>query len=227
METTAHGLNATIAGADRRRAARSRSGPSAPTAQPPGPPPPSSPALLDSVQQASPFSYSARLSATPQAAPAAAALPRPLVLPSLRAVKVELSSSSSDYDDDDDDDRIAGPAVVLDGYSSCSTLGDVCSAADRHECSCSSVKGMGLQQAQLQQQQQMVPFDRDDDDDAACDNLLLDILSGDGQGQGGDDGFFSLLADDMIIDPSCTTSAEASPEPLGGLNCFVKEETSF
>ena len=138
-------------------------------------------------------------------------------MPSLRAVKVELSSSSSDYDDDDDDDRIAGPAVVLDGYSSCSTLDDLSSAAERPEC---SVKVGGLQQ----EQQQMVTFDRDDD--AACDNLLLDILSGDGQGQGGDDGFLSLLADDMIVDPSCTTS-ETSPEPLQGLDCFVKEETRF
>lgn len=256
METTAHGLNATIAGttADRRRASlrqsgRRRTAPtlsgSTPTAPPPvGLPglPSDSPVLksdqpLDSVEprdssdqpllsdqqdSCSPFSYAARLALAPDMAPAAAVLPRPLVRPTLRAVKVEMSSSSSSASsDDDDDDKTASAAVVLDGYSSSSTLDDLSSATERQDCSCFVKEARTLQQ---QQQQQMVPFDRDDDD--ACDNLLLDILSGDGQGQDGHDGFFSLLADDMVVDPSCSGS-QTAPEPLQGLNCFVKEEAGF
>eukprot|EP00904_Undaria_pinnatifida_P005436 jgi/Undpi1/2021/HiC_scaffold_12.g05407.m1 len=170
----------------------------------------------------SPFSYAARLALAPDMAPAAAVLPRPLVRPTLRAVKVEMSSSSSSASsDDDDDDKTASAAVVLDGYSSSSTLDDLSSATERQDCSCFVKEARTLQQ---QQQQQMVPFDRDDDD--ACDNLLLDILSGDGQGQDGHDGFFSLLADDMVVDPSCSGS-QTAPEPLQGLNCFVKEEAGF
>lgn len=64
--------------------------------------------------------------------------------------------------------------------------------------------------------QQTIVFEKDDD--AACDDLLMDILSGDGEHNGDDDEFLSLLADD-IVDPSC--------DPLESMNGFVKEELEF
>lgn len=61
----------------------------------------------------------------------------------------------------------------------------------------------------------------DKDDEAACDDLLMDILSGDGDDDGGC--FLPLLADDPC------NGQHASPPPfaLGSLNNFVKQEVEF
>lgn len=107
-----------------------------------------------------------------------------------------------------DEGEVEGTAVVLDGYSSTSTFDDASSTAEPPH---------------LDEHDEAVAFDRDDD--AACDHLLLDILSGSGEEGGADDGFLSLLADDMIAnEPS---SEGASHEALEGLNGFVKREIEF
>lgn len=64
------------------------------------------------------------------------------------------------------------------------------------------------------QHQQPAVFDKDDE--AACDDLLMDILSGDGDGGVHDNGFLSLLTDDG-------TSAPAGGA-CGSNPSFVKQE---
>ncbi|CAM9751696.1 unnamed protein product [Ectocarpus fasciculatus] len=141
---------------------------------------------------------------SPAASPTSAGSERPLKqLPSV--VKMEVTS---DCDEGRDGVVVPAPAAApvgdSGGYSSSSsTLGDSTPFA-----------------ADGPNQQQTVEFDRDDD--AACDSLLMDILSGgDGQqgdGNNDDDGFLSLLSDDdmMIVNPASE-----------GLNVgFVKRENS-
>ncbi|CAM9288160.1 unnamed protein product [Ectocarpus sp. 6 AP-2014] len=154
-----------------------------------------------------PTSNGAPAAAAPASASSPAASPSPAgsELPLKQLPNVVKMEVTSDCDEGRDEVVVPTPsaAVVGDsGYSSSSTLGDSTHFA-----------------AGGPHQQQAVEFDRDDD--AACDSLLMDILSG-GDGQQGDgnedDGFLSLLSDDdmMIVNPASE-----------GLNVgFVKRENS-
>ncbi|CAM9597521.1 unnamed protein product [Pylaiella littoralis] len=128
---------------------------------------------------------------------AATALPPPaqqhdlLVLPHI--VKMEVTS---DCDAGNKPTAENSSAFVVDsGYSSSSSLGETCDA--------SVTVAEVQQQYQRQRQQQHVCVSLDQDvvefDDAACDTLLMDILSGGGEEGDDDDDFFSLLSDDDMI----------------------------
>ena len=130
--------------------------------------------------------------------------------PSVRSCQVKLEVSS-------DKGTTEEASIVVDDNSSL-TLGDA-PTVSRPECEPSRSPPFKqsplLKQQQDLQQQTMTIFDKDDD--AACDDLLLHILSDDGQSLGSSDGFLSLLIDDMITSTS-------SLESIGCLSPLVKHE---
>lgn len=153
-----------------------------------------------------PTSNGAPAAAASASSPAASSTPVGSELPLKQVPNIVKMEVTSDCDEERSGVVVPTPAAAVvgdSGYASSSTLGDSTPfAADGPH-----------------QQQQAVEFDRDDD--AACDSLLMDILSG-GDGQQGegndDDGFLSLLSDDdmMIVNPASE-----------GLNVgFVKRENS-
>lgn len=212
VETAAHGHTAATRNADRRRVSLRASGRRASCANPtasscvasPGAQCPALFSHLESKHVDSGFHPGAAAVTPGDVAPGATA-PNPLVRSSL--VKREVSSDEGEGE---------GAAVIVDGYSSSSTSDDTSTTAKQQP---SAAKGTVLQQRQ--QQQHELVFDKDDD--AACEDLLLDILSGNGEERDGDDGFLSLLADDIIVNPS----SESAPESLESLNGFVKREIEF
>lgn len=132
------------------------------------------------------------------------------------SVKVEVSS-----DDEEEEHSAAAVFVANDSdYSSC-TVDDVSSIASdcqQHKCAAAFADDDSAMKAtDPASRPQPAVFDKDDD--AACDDLLMDILSGDGQPDGDDDGFLSLLADDIVNLP-CSASLES-------VNGFVKQEIEF
>lgn len=135
--------------------------------------------------------------AAPASAAPTAAPPQPLIRPSL--VILEVAS----------EEGIAGDAAtVVDGYSSSSTGDEPVSSPETQGPS----RLTPLKQPTPSLQQQQAALDKDED--AACDDLIFDILSGDGQPYN-NDGFLSHLTDDMIV---------ASSETIGGLSSSVKHE---
>lgn len=150
-----------------------------------------------------PTSNGAPAAPVPASSPAASPSPAGSYLPLKQLPNVVKMEVTSDCDEGRNGVVVPTPAAAVagdSGYSSSSTLDDSTSFATGGP-----------------HQQQAVEFDRDDD--AACDSLLMDILSG-GDGQQGDgnddDGFLSLLSDMMIVNPASE-----------GLNIsFVKRENS-
>lgn len=120
-------------------------------------------------------------------------------------MKTEVSSS-----DDDTCPTVVGGG---DGYTSSTTTDEVSSTSSPQMRPMPSPFSLKYQQ---QQQQQAVVFDKDDD--AACDDLLMDIFSGEGEEN---EEFLSLLTDNVPVH-------QQSPSPvadgLGSLSSFVKQE---
>lgn len=139
--------------------------------------------------------------------------PRVACSPVAAFVKMEVCS-------DDEEPSTAAAVVANDSdYSSCnpddaSSIGSDCQYQSTTAVVDAATNAADPAPASTQQ---TVVFEKDDD--AACDDLLMDILSGDGEHIGDDDVFLSLLADDIVDSSSCA--------PLESMNGFVKQELVF
>lgn len=69
----------------------------------------------------------------------------------------------------------------------------------------------------------------DTDDEAACDDLLMDILSGNGDADVNGDGFLSLLTDEEVMANGGTAVGGCGLRSVGLVSnsSFVKEETEL
>lgn len=104
------------------------------------------------------------------------------------------------------------------GYTSCSTTTEECSTSSEMPPFMTDDLDTTFPHGAQDEQQHVVIFDKDDE--AACDDLLMDILSGDGDADVSGDGFLSLLTDDCM--PAASPVCGSTPS-----KSFVKEEMTF
>lgn len=104
------------------------------------------------------------------------------------------------------------------GYTSSSTTTEECSTSSEMPPFMTDDLDTTLPHGVPDEQQHVVIFDKDDE--AACDDLLKDILSGDGDADVSGDGFLSLLSDDCMSEASPVCGSTSSKS-------FVKQEMTF